>query len=748
MDNSAEEVWSGARTPPAGDGWYTGRGFWLNEIYGEELNEDDPRLTLEEKHAFEVSAPSEGSGAEQYRVFELPVTDARSEVPAVNRGALRLSDLNHDPEGLRTALFTTYDLVDDVGWLQEELRLRRDLPITLCVHSWFEQQEQQDSYLASWRSCFDDAVVHFPKTAGGGTCRTFRSRHGLASYLSSWMRSFSRLGHVLASLILSSAGQDSSVGQGRGWNDWICTVHSKLLLLEFPDRLRVAVTTANLTRTHWCFRGEAVWVQDFPRVEPGDDGTAPSEQPDASRILCGGQFAVGLAHFVADLLAGAPRGRRGVWTARLAAFDFSRAAAGLVPSLPGLFPRGRARPPGGGAVLRLWAERAAGSARNLSRALLRQTSAGAWALLSAGTASATLTARLSIESLAALGAAEELGLRVRPEVELFESDSWEEDHNEETASPKPDGEKSHAAWLVRAVVEGPCRATWAQDLPALVSCIEVDYGLFALRRCLEDSPWLQEEELHYAAISSSVDWLRDGWMEDFDACVGRDASHRSPGPAVIAPGGDAPLHMSYGELAKRRKLRTHSPPWHAPGRERVPNHSKIIARHLWDSTNGKPYGWVYLGSHNLTAWAWGSIVGDRRHSKLWVGNRELGVLLIQPRASEGSPGDHGADSLFAGTPLPFGLPLLPADIEGRELQRWGDEEEQGIHEWSWGHGGEADEASGMWQEACWKFAGWRSGSWGNQSWWQDDAEPSERESETAEPQDWRFRASSGWWWVP
>lgn len=41
--------------------------------------------------------------------------------------------------------------------------------------------------------------------------------------------------------------------------------HSKLILYEFDDRLRVIISSANLTIKGWSTLSQVIWVQDFPR---------------------------------------------------------------------------------------------------------------------------------------------------------------------------------------------------------------------------------------------------------------------------------------------------------------------------------------------------------------------------------------------------------------------------------------------------------------------------------------------------
>merc|ERR1719188_2943455 len=115
------------------------------------------------------------------------------------------------------------------------------------------------------------------------------------------------------------------------------------------------------------------------------------------------------------------------------------------------------------------------------------------------------------------------------------------------------------------------------------------------------------------------------------------------------------LDDDYSFQASRGRLFRHATPDHSPGRERMDNHSKILARQLEDPA-GDAYGWVYVGSHNLTVAAWGRVTvagsewvpndGALAAPCVWINNRELGVLLVQRRSEAGS--------LFQRTPLPWG----------------------------------------------------------------------------------------------
>ena len=311
------------------------------------------------------------------------------------------------------------------------------------------------------------------------------------------------------------------------------------MLLEFADRLRVVVATANLVQRSWHRRGEAFWVQDFPRA-------AGAAGNDAGRLLAAGPFALRLGHFVADLLTGAPRSQRARWTERLATFDFSQAAAELIVSLPSAFCRARSALPPGAVALRL--PLASPTPQGVGLAACRLTwGTEGWELLgrASGGEEAGLE-RLRGEQAQALRAAAALGLRVRPEVELLAS-GW----GGEAATPEDDCESSPQSWspgelTARVVAEGDCTGRWADadDIAALLRSLEVSYGLFALEEALAGGEWRQSEERHYAAITGSLGWLSDQWRDDFDRLVGRSLIRGEPGPAVVVPKKD-PLQRAH-----------------------------------------------------------------------------------------------------------------------------------------------------------------------------------------------------------
>ena len=60
--------------------------------------------------------------------------------------------------------------------------------------------------------------------------------------------------------------------QKTGWG----VFHSKLILYEFDDRLRVIISSANLYRHDWEHMSQVIWVQDFPAKSVLSDGVKES----------------------------------------------------------------------------------------------------------------------------------------------------------------------------------------------------------------------------------------------------------------------------------------------------------------------------------------------------------------------------------------------------------------------------------------------------------------------------------------
>jgi len=656
-------------------------------VEGEQADVDDERLTVEERQGLREAVEGLGDGGDLYAYITLPVDDPRCALPeTVNNAALCLADLNHDPEALNAVLLTSFDLVEDVGWLRDELRLDAATPLTFCMHPWPQMHLSRDRLLRDLDDTFHDCVAHFP----GG---------------------------------IANAG---------------CSVHAKLMLLEFRDRLRVVVSSANLRPLHWSFSNEVVWVQDFPRAAWAQG------PPDVRRLLRGGEFGRTLAHFVSELLTGAERGRQEDWARRLALFDFEGASADLISSRQGWWaPAPRGAP---AATLRLGVDVADEEALFAMPAEARPRRARlvparrGWELRYADDGAGglwRLARLLGVHRWRLLGR-----LRFGPCCEALDAAlAWGFElprHVEVELEQYYDYALQRQRFVLEArVVLGEGAAPQAASpglggqMAALLAQLEVNYGLHALGERLSarlpQEACRPSEEVCYIALATFVDEWRGQWFEDIDRVIGRDAARtpsQRPGPLIVAPGGDGWLWEMYRELEQEGRLVEHGPPGQAPGRELLKNHSKLIARHFWCSERGSPYGWVYAGSHNLTRAAWGSFGASGE--RLWVRNRELGVLLVEPRPQCVRTGD----SLFAQTPLPFELPPRPADLSHRELRQYTPPEDG---DW-WDNGGQWSDAWGGWWPR--EEDEWSSSDEGDDEYFGQGARG-----------DWRLRKRSWWWWT-
>ncbi|CAE7839136.1 Tdp1 [Symbiodinium sp. CCMP2592] len=674
--------WSAWTGCPPGD-WFKGDGFWLNRIEEVALEVDDPLLTEEERTELEQAVAKSSEGEEPFLTFSIsePRLGLGESLNIAALGIRNLARVGDREVSPLSVLMTTFDLPDDVEWLQKQLNLGRDTPVTLCGHPW----PARDRLWGELQAVFEDVVLHFPGSP----------------HLS---------GHSnTADVRIPEANMEPV--EGGGYSE--CSVHSKLMLLEFEDRLRVVISSANLLPRFWQMNNEVVWAKDFPRLQ--------HEGLHVSALLNVGTFGQTLSHCLAELLKGAPGHRRMQWLSTLSHFDLE-CNVHLIMSRPGIYEKARPLSPTQiGLRLSLMEESLeimrSEETESLLSAARGEFTGEAWLQKRDECWMLCLTglplAFLSPVSCKALSAAETLGFDVTDSlnVDLLATDL----QYPEPAPSSPSEEIACKLPLVQVTLESPgglLPVIDSNDIPAtsgvaeFLAHLEINYGLMALRASLSHLPWRQSEERSFVALSSSVSRLDGDWFRAFDDCVGRAAGEGDlPGPRVLVPA-EGGLRFEVASMGEPR-LVAHQAPWHSPGREKVRNHGKLIARLCWDEAESQPYGWIYVGSHNLTVSAWGTIHrSETRPDIHWSGNRELGVLLVEPRSSK--------QGLFRHTPLPFSLPLEPISLEGREI--WGEDS----WDWSWQKEGYETE-NGTWDE-------------------------NEEDWETEEREDWRLQTKNWWWW--
>ncbi|GMF64561.1 unnamed protein product [Phytophthora lilii] len=108
------------------------------------------------------------------------------------------------------------------------------------------------------------------------------------------------------------------------------THHTKMLVALYPEKVRVAIFTANFLSNDWSTKTQAVWFQDFGLkflVDSDDE----EEEKSAGACDVVNNFEGDLVHYLSSL--GAPVK---LFCGELKWFDFSTARVALVPSVPGV----------------------------------------------------------------------------------------------------------------------------------------------------------------------------------------------------------------------------------------------------------------------------------------------------------------------------------------------------------------------------------------------------------------------------
>ena len=237
------------------------------------------------------------------------ISDPRSGVDiSINRETISLNDLN--AAGTATSvLLTTFDLPlpDDVEWFRDKLCLHQNVELTLCAHLWPGKQDDRRDLWLQLHRCFPRAALHFT---------------GKPEF------------------------SEPRIGEDPEEPDDVTSVHAKLIILEFPDRLRVVISSANLLERFWDENNEVLWVKDFPK---GPDFTNPAQGMLTS------DFGSVFGHFVVQILDQCPLQRQELWLQRLLRFDLTCNVC-LVASLPGGHVPKRALQPNQVALRLSWEE--------------------------------------------------------------------------------------------------------------------------------------------------------------------------------------------------------------------------------------------------------------------------------------------------------------------------------------------------------------------------------------------------------
>ncbi|XP_057858542.2 uncharacterized protein LOC131067524 isoform X2 [Cryptomeria japonica] len=208
-----------------------------------------------------------------------------------HRGTISLCDLMVPVDSLQGIFCTTFS--SDILWFLTYCRVPTHLPVTIVCHNtkrcWSRCDDQR------WSKPYPDwpnlTVVYplFPETIA--FCKGPR--------------------------------------QGVGCH------HSKMFLLYRKESLRLVITSANLGPRQWLHVTNTVWWQDFPfRSTKNFLSLFKSSSFSESKGTVDGDFVAHLAGFIATLISCVPSEAH--WVEELTQYDFRKASAYLVASVPGI----------------------------------------------------------------------------------------------------------------------------------------------------------------------------------------------------------------------------------------------------------------------------------------------------------------------------------------------------------------------------------------------------------------------------
>ncbi|KFK25125.1 hypothetical protein AALP_AA8G069400 [Arabis alpina] len=247
-------------------------------------------------------------------------------------------------------------------------------------------------------------------------------------------------------------------------------------------------------------------------------------------------------------------------------------------------------------------------------------------------------------------------------------------------------------------------------LCSLIASLQRCTGIWRLQEVLGRYKWPESQESDFIYSASSIGGsATTGFHADFSSAAGKKVSHyfdsqesdpewgcwsareerEAPSIKIIFPTIERVKNGYNGVLSSRRLLCFSEKTWQKLRynnvlHDAVPNpqnrfghpmHIKV-ARRRFTSTRGSrssSFGWVYCGSHNFSAAAWGQTISrssrsnqDQSHNairtvnKLRVCNYELGIVFVFPPPHEETESYDG--SKIDDIVLPF---VVPAPKYGR-----------------------------------------------------------------------------------
>ncbi|KAF3773680.1 Tyrosyl-DNA phosphodiesterase 1 [Nymphaea thermarum] len=245
----------------------------------------------------------------------------------------------------------------------------------------------------------------------------------------------------------------------------------------------------------------------------------------------------------------------------------------------------------------------------------------------------------------------------------------------------------------------------------LLASIQRNLGIWRLHEVLSKYQWPDSEEVDFVYGASSIgSSLNPHFLAAFATAAGKrssqfldseesdpewglwNAEHESHSPSIkiIFPTMERVKLGATGIWPYRHLLSFSEKTWQRlraadilydaipyPS-ERVghPMHVKVAQRRFWNKTTSSSFGWIYFGSHNLSAAAWGYPLTDSPESgsvsvgssvlgsRLRISNYELGLVLVVP-PPQTSKGDIEKNLVFDNIILPFVVPAPKYKLNDR-----------------------------------------------------------------------------------
>ncbi|CAK8579070.1 unnamed protein product [Lathyrus sativus] len=238
---------------------------------------------------------------------------------------------------------------------------------------------------------------------------------------------------------------------------------------------------------------------------------------------------------------------------------------------------------------------------------------------------------------------------------------------------------------------------------SLIASIQRHYGLWRIREVLNQYRWPESLESEIVYGASSIGSVSSKFLAAFSAAAGKKSLQhfdseesdpewgcwnareelKNPSIKIIFPTIERVKNAYNGIMPSRRILCFSEKTWqrlktldvlhdaipHPHERVGHPMHTKVVRRCFWSRKDAPSIGWVYCGSHNFSAAAWGRQISnpfgtkaDGPHkgdlsmsSGLHICNYELGIIFTFPPTENNDC--HKAKSTKLGDiVLPFVVP--------------------------------------------------------------------------------------------